>query len=232
MVVSRGECIMSQAKSLVTIKGTKDGLTFLLDDRCSFDQLVEELKEKLSSNYYKGEKNDPFVFVKIDLGNRYLTQTDQKKLEEVITEGSPLRIEQYESAVVTLEEAQAMKEHAQTTTLTRMIRSGQVVHIKGNVLLVGDINPGGLLTATGSIYVMGALKGKAHAGYEGNCDTLICASAMMPTSLHIADQWIHFADEIHEDVQMQAAFVDNENEGIRLEKVQRLLDVGIKEAVS
>ena len=37
---------MTRGKSFVTIKGTKDGLTFLLDDRCSFDELIKELSRQ------------------------------------------------------------------------------------------------------------------------------------------------------------------------------------------
>lgn len=160
MGVSRGEIGMSQVKSLVTIKGTKDGLIFLLDDRCSFDQLIEDLREKLSSDYYKSEKNDPIVYVQIDLGNRLLTKSDQETIESIITSNSHLRVHHYHSNVVTVEKAKAMQEEVQTATLTRMIRSGQIVKMKGNVLLIGDVNPGGCLMATGNIYIMGALKGK------------------------------------------------------------------------
>ncbi|GAF13365.1 septum site-determining protein MinC [Bacillus sp. JCM 19046] len=226
---------MSQGKSLVTIKGTKDGLTFLLDDRCSFEQLEHELKEKLSSNYYKSEKDDPHVYVKVNVGNRYITDSDREKLEQLITSESHLRIDQYESAVVTLKEAKAMEEQAQTVTMVRMIRSGQVVTIKGNVLLIGDVNPGGLLVATGNIYVMGALKGKVHAGSEGNEQAMICAAVMTPTHLQIASTWRNFADQTLEETQMRAAFLNKVENEIVIEKVQGLLDVEFlreKEAVS
>ncbi|MFP7335315.1 septum site-determining protein MinC [Shouchella clausii] len=227
---------MTRGKSFVTIKGTKDGLTFLLDDRCSFDELIKELTDKLSANYYKSGEEDRPVYVKMDLGNRYLNEEDKAQLEAVVTEGRNMRIEHYDSGVISWEEAQLMKEHAQTTTLTRMIRSGQVVHVKGNVLLVGDINPGGLLTATGSIYVMGALKGRAHAGFEGKRDARICAAMMAPAGLQIADESLYFVDK-DEAVEnhMKAAFLDEANGNIRIERVQRLLDVAAeinKEAVS
>ncbi len=233
MGVSRGEIGMSQVKSLVTIKGTKDGLIFLLDDRCSFDQLIEDLREKLSSDYYKSEKNDPIVYVQIDLGNRLLTKSDQETIESIITSNSHLRVHHYHSNVVTVEKAKAMQEEVQTATLTRMIRSGQIVKMKGNVLLIGDVNPGGCLMATGNIYIMGALKGKAHAGYNGDTSAFICASHMSPTSLHIHEHMLHFADKTIEDAEMQAVFIDSTSGEMTLTKVQRLFDVesrGLKEA--
>lgn len=224
---------MSQVKSLVTIKGTKDGLIFLFDDRCSFEQLIDDLREKLSSDYYKSEKDDPIVYVQIDLGNRLLTEADRKIIESIITSNSHLRVHHYHSNVMTVEKAKELQEEVQTATLTRMIRSGQVVKMKGNVLLIGDINPGGCLMATGNIYIIGELKGKAHAGYEGKTSAFICASYMSPTSLHIHEQMIHFADEVVEDTSMQAAYIEDDSGEIALTKVQRLFDVeirGLKEA--
>ncbi|WP_059103924.1 septum site-determining protein MinC [Shouchella shacheensis] len=215
---------MTQTKTCVTIKGTKDGLTFLLDDRCSFDSLIVELKEKLSSSYYKGSDNDPSVRVKVDVGARYLDSRDKEELENIITNERNLAIEQFDTSVVSKEEAQHYSQEAETTTLTRMVRSGQVVKVRGDALLVGDINPGGLLMATGNIFVMGALKGRAHAGCEGNEKVFISASLMAPSQLQIADVFLVFADIEHEEAFMEAAFLDTEQRELRLERIQRLMD--------
>lgn len=42
----RGEqCAMKKSQNVV-MKGTKDGLTLHLNDRCSYEELLEELQEK------------------------------------------------------------------------------------------------------------------------------------------------------------------------------------------
>lgn len=43
-------------------------------------------------------------------------------------------------------------------------RSGTVVHNAGNVVVLGDVNPGAEVTAEGDIVVFGRLRGMAHAG--------------------------------------------------------------------
>jgi septum site-determining protein MinC len=68
-----------------------------------------------------------------------------------------------------------------------MIRSGQVLHHEGNLLFLGDVNPGGSVTCTGDIYILGALRGMAHAGVGGNQESIIAASLLSPTQLRIAD---------------------------------------------
>jgi len=68
-----------------------------------------------------------------------------------------------------------------------MVRSGQVLESDQDILLLGDVNPGGFVISEGSIFVMGALKGTAHAGYAGDRNKIIAASLMEPTQLRIAD---------------------------------------------
>src|SRR5699024_10424628 len=69
----------------------------------------------------------------------------------------------------------------------RVVRSGQVLRVEGDLLLIGDVNPGGKVVATGDIYIMGNLRGIAHAGINGNRKAIIAASYMKPTQLRIAD---------------------------------------------
>jgi septum site-determining protein MinC len=52
---------------------------------------------------------------------------------------------------------------------------------------MGDLNPGGSLLCTGDIYVLGALRGLAHAGVNGREDAVIAASLLRPTQLRIAE---------------------------------------------
>ncbi|MFY9861964.1 MAG: septum site-determining protein MinC, partial [Candidatus Cybelea sp.] len=46
------------------------------------------------------------------------------------------------------------------------LRGGQVLHHNGNIVVVGDVNPGAELIATGDILVFGRLGGIAHAGAQ------------------------------------------------------------------
>jgi septum site-determining protein MinC len=74
----------------------------------------------------------------------------------------------------------------QTMLVRRTIRSGQRVAFDGNVVVLGDLNPGGEVVAAGDILVWGALRGTAHAGARGRTDATVTALRLMPTQLRIA----------------------------------------------
>ena len=66
------------------------------------------------------------------------------------------------------------------------VRNGQRVAFDGDIVVCGDVNFGAELVATGNIAVMGALRGKAHAGYAGDERAVIAALSLQPTLLAIA----------------------------------------------
>lgn len=71
--------------------------------------------------------------------------------------------------------------------LQMTVRSGVEVRHFGTVVILGDINPGGMVVADGDILIWGRLRGVAHAGAGGNSQCLIMALQMEPTQLRIAD---------------------------------------------
>jgi septum site-determining protein MinC len=74
----------------------------------------------------------------------------------------------------------------QTILVQRTIRSGQRVFYPGNVVVLGDVNPGGEVIAGGNIIVMGTFRGIAHAGALGKEDAIIAALHLEPSQLRIA----------------------------------------------
>lgn len=70
----------------------------------------------------------------------------------------------------------------------RTLRSGSAVHFGGDVLVFGDVNPGAQVVAGGSILVMGALKGLAHAGARGREDAFVLSFDLRPTQIRIASR--------------------------------------------
>ncbi|MBH8551622.1 septum site-determining protein MinC [Nostocaceae cyanobacterium CENA357] len=76
---------------------------------------------------------------------------------------------------------------ADTLYLETTVRSGTEIRHAGTVILLGDLNPGGIVVAEGDILVWGRLRGIAHAGAGGNSECLIMALQMEPTQLRIAD---------------------------------------------
>jgi len=74
-----------------------------------------------------------------------------------------------------------------TKFLHGTIRSGQEVIYNGNIVVIGDVNPGAFLKAKGNIIVLGTLRGVAHAGTGGNYNSIVAAYSLLPTQLGIGD---------------------------------------------
>lgn len=67
----------------------------------------------------------------------------------------------------------------------RTLRSGQTLRHPGDVVVIGDVNPGAEIVAGGNIVVWGRVRGLVHAGAFGTEDALICALDLAPTQLRI-----------------------------------------------
>ena len=82
---------------------------------------------------------------------------------------------------------QEIMEGGETVMICRHLRSGQKFFTRGNVVILGDINPGAEVIAGGNILVIGALRGMAHAGALGDEQSVIAAFRLNPTQLRIAN---------------------------------------------
>lgn len=71
--------------------------------------------------------------------------------------------------------------------LCKTLRSGNRVEYHGNVVVLGDVNPGAEIIAGGNIIVWGKLNGLVHAGVDGDETAVVCALDLEPTQLRIAD---------------------------------------------
>lgn len=68
-----------------------------------------------------------------------------------------------------------------------MLRNGQRLNSEGNVIVMGDVNPGAQIVAGGNIVVLGTLRGVAHAGAWGDQSAIVFALNLQPTQLRIAN---------------------------------------------
>ncbi len=68
------------------------------------------------------------------------------------------------------------------------VRSGEYLDSPGDLLILGDVNPGAKVSARGNIIIWGRLLGIAHAGSEGNSQATISALQLRPLQLRIAQK--------------------------------------------
>ena len=67
------------------------------------------------------------------------------------------------------------------------VRSGERISSNGNLCIIGDVNPGAIVSAKKNIYVWGKLLGIAFAGKSGNKNAYITSLYLNPLQLRIAD---------------------------------------------
>ncbi|GAK43273.1 septum site-determining protein MinC [Paenibacillus urinalis] len=196
---------MTVKSNHVTIKGIKDGLVFLMDDECDLEELLSELRFKLEHSH-QNILSGPIIHVDVKLGSRIVTEEQKEEILHILKQKGNLLIRSIESPDAETDENKA----SALTTITGIVRSGQVLHHEGNLLLLGDVNPGGSVSCTGNIYIMGALRGMAHAGNKGNEDAIICASYFAPTQLRIAEVISRPPDEWEQrEAGMEFAYLQN-----------------------
>lgn len=201
-------------KQNVNIKGTKEGLIFLLNDECPFDELIIELKNKLE-NSHQGILSGPITRVIIKTGYRNITDEQQDYIREIFKTHGNLFVYSIDNEVEVLRE----QIRSQAKLFTGIIRSGQTLSHDGNILLVGDVNPGGNIVATGDIFILGTLKGIAHAGKDGDDSAIVAASVMESPQIRIAD----YISELEAELKLEGTnhnFAYVKNKKINLGKIQ------------
>lgn len=211
----------------VTIKGTKEGLILHLDDSCSYDELKKEISFKLAESSRLQEDNNKLITVSVQLGNRFLTDIQIEELKDLIMQKKNFVVDTFHSNVLTKAAVEKLKEEQEITSVSKIIRSGQVLQVPGDLLLIGDVNPGGTVMAGGNVFVMGVLKGIAHAGCFGNEEAIVAASVMKPSQIRISTHINRAPDQQHKDDEnheMECAYID-ENNQIMIDRLQVLMQL-------
>ena len=89
------------------------------------------------------------------------------------------------------------------------VRSGVIVDHPGHVIIVGDVNPGAEVRATGSIMVLGRLRGVAHAGI-GQQKGFIIALSLQPQQLRVGRMVARSGDADRPPLGAEIAYITGE----------------------
>lgn len=166
------------SQKMVVIKGTRDGISIILRRRSDFETIRDTILEKLQKggDFFKG--GEARLLVK----EGYISQEEMEQLETMLKEYG-LNLKKDHPLYTISFPTPPLPE---TLILKKTLRSGQRISYGGNVVVIGDVNPGGEVIAKGDILVFGALRGMAHAGAEGDANSIVAAYRLQPTQLRIA----------------------------------------------
>jgi len=189
----------------VQIKGIREGLLIVLGDgpwdACR-DALLEQVKQQ--AEFLKGAR------LALDVGNHVLKAAELGRLRDDLSESGLGLWAVMSNSHTTEQTAQALGlatritkprpervTHTLDTTIQggepavlvqRTLRSGFSLQFQGHVVVIGDVNPGAEIIASGNVIVWGRLRGMVHAGAEGDTAAVVCALDLAPTQLRIAAQ--------------------------------------------
>jgi septum site-determining protein MinC len=186
------------------IKGIKDGILVNLENQDWSEakkNLIARIQEKKA--FFEGAR------MVLDVGNTLLRAKELGELRDVLSDHGVLLWAVLSQSLVTQETAQtlgmsirisqpkpAKRLKVLETVFTgepavmvqRTMRSGYKVAYQGHVVVLGDVNPGAEIIASGNIIVWGRLRGTAHAGADGDENCVVCALDLQPMQLRIASR--------------------------------------------
>jgi len=189
----------------VQIKGIREGLLVILGEgdwenvQASFLEQVDQ-----QTAFLKGAR------LTLDVGNHVLKAVDLGGLRDELSErglnlwavlsnshtteqtaqtlGLATRLSKPRLERETRPADTSVQSGEQAVLVHRTLRSGVSLKFAGHVIVIGDINPGAEVIASGDVVVWGRLRGMVHAGCEGNEDAMVCALDLAPIQLRIAGQ--------------------------------------------
>lgn len=175
----------------VVLKSNKYGINLILSDKIAFEELLQCIIDKFkeSEGFFKNAK------MAISFEGRELTQEEEFEIIEAITENSSVNIicildnDQLKEELVRQKVERFEEEQAGKTGefYKGTLRSGQVLDCESSVVVIGDVNPGAKVISKGNIVILGALKGNAYAGANGNELAFVAALDMDPVQIKIGD---------------------------------------------
>lgn len=190
----------------ITIKGIREGLLVTVSDAEGWPEASQALLARIdqTADFFKGAR------LALGVGARALSAADLGRLRDTLADRqvslwavlseSPLTQKTAQSlglnvalptstpqAVQTEVEVDSEESGEDAVLVRRTLRSGRSIRHRGHVVVIGDVNPGAEVVAGGDIVVWGRLRGIAHAGADGNSETVVCALDLSPTQLRIAN---------------------------------------------
>jgi septum site-determining protein MinC len=170
----------------VTLKGSKDGFSVLIDDACDFEDAISQLKNMIVEQTIGTDEDDVIQFT-VKTGNRLFNDEQTERVEKVFDKYPQIELMAIESDVILKTEAEAELEDTKINIETGIVRSGQKRDYEGDLIFLGTLHEGAQISTSGSIYVLGEVHGIVQAGYPDNTNAAIIGNLDGGAQYRIAD---------------------------------------------
>ncbi len=215
----------------VAIKGVDDKLEIYLNEQSSYQSLREELILRLQSNKNFFLNSN----AKVVISGRSLSPAQRREIKRIFSMDYGIHNVFYSDEIKKMKEApktyefksaeieKAMQNEnteielvsreyfdAKSIFIVSTVRSGQRIECEGDIVVLGDVNPGAEIIAGGSIAIFGTLRGLAHAGAGGREDVCVAALYMRPKQLRLSGRVVMPDDKRKDSVVGEIAQLVND----------------------
>ncbi len=223
-----------EENSNILFKATNNGLILVMDEKDDIEDIYHKVEKKMAAagKFFKGAS------LVVKYRGKKLTKEEEEKICRLISEKSEAEVVLFEAdkdfeTKTTQHEIQIEESEKSATSkpsyqsgfyfkgieegITKFyrgtVRSGQLISFNGNVVILGDVNPGAEIVAAGNIIILGNLRGIVHAGFDGNKEAVIAALNLQPLQLRIANIIARPPDEDRgrDGIIPEVAYIKDEN---------------------
>lgn len=199
--------------SVFSFQAVSDGIVMNFRNGSTFGSI------KKAINLHASEASDFFTGVNLylNLSGLELAYEQLEELMEIVKKYNRVNKIYFTARKIKADQKKD-EQQSDAVIINRTLRSGQFVKHQGNVVIVGDVNPGAEVIAGGDIIVFGRLRGVVHAGAGGSKESQVAALKLNPTQLRIASLIARSPDDSDSSkLQAERAYIKEDQ--IMVEKI-------------
>lgn len=179
-------------KDAVLIKSFPNGITLLMREDVSMEEILQELTVKFTEarNFFGNST------IALSMEGRKVTEAEEILILDTIRVNSNVRIacivghdddtnKNFIKALQHMDKKLSGTEGGQFYKGT--LKNREVIETENSIVVLGDVYPGSAVFSAGNIIILGGLYGEAYAGGDGREDAYIVALEMEPERLKIGD---------------------------------------------
>lgn len=179
-------------KDAVLIKSFPKGITLLLNEDASFEEILTEISFKFSEakNFFGN------ATMALSIEGQKLSETDELRIVEEIRKSSNINIlcivghneetnNQFIKALHHVEKRLPKNDEGQF--YKGSLKNKDVLETESSIIILGDVYPGCAVISSKNVIILGGLYGEVYAGGNGQENAYVVALEMEPERLKIGD---------------------------------------------
>ncbi len=178
-------------KDNIIIKKFPNGITLHLNPEIDFELLLEELAGKFnqSRHFFRDAR------IALALEGRLVSEDEERQIITTIHNNSDLKIiciigkndETDRNFVKAIQKVDLQHTDNFGHFYRGTLKNNRKIEVDSSIVILGDVYPGSVVSASKDIIIIGGLYGEAYAGVESEDNHYIVALEMSPEKLKIGD---------------------------------------------